>query len=197
VIPERTSPHDPELCKHGYTTYTDAAGRVHIPTGGRCSDVPVPPDAARDARVAARRAADATKAGRALDRLLDAREDGKSQAWQMDARDRFIEEVGDYVLSRLQHNRHYVGVPSGPGEVRLVPDPHYVPHYVRPDQGPIGSTGPLHDTCMETTSHAELAAGTRSWICGQDCQRPPHPYVAGDDFLCVRCGGLESDARHG
>lgn len=25
----------------------------------------------------------------------------------------------------------------------------------------------------------------------------PHPFVAGDDFLCRGCGGLQSDARHG
>lgn len=24
----------------------------------------------------------------------------------------------------------------------------------------------------------------------------PHPFVAGDDVLCIGCGGLESDARH-
>lgn len=33
--------------------------------------------------------------------------------------------------------------------------------------------GPPHPTCVETTAHAELVAGTRSFICGPDCPPPP------------------------
>lgn len=39
---------------------------------------------------------------------------------------------------------------------------------------------PPHPTCKETTSHAELAAGMRSYICGQDCPRPAGPDPARD-----------------
>lgn len=39
---------------------------------------------------------------------------------------------------------------------------------------------PPHPTCRETTSHAELAAGIRSYICGQDCPKPAGPDPARD-----------------
>ena len=67
--------------------------------------VRIAPDAARDARVAARRAEDARKAGRALDNLLQSQ--GAMYRNRVAAGERFIEELGDYLVSRLQHNRHY------------------------------------------------------------------------------------------
>lgn len=37
--PSADRPHvDPDICRHGYATYTDPAGRVHISTGGKCND---------------------------------------------------------------------------------------------------------------------------------------------------------------
>lgn len=75
----------------------------------RVSPVRIAPDPARDARVAARRAEDAAKAGRALDNLL--RSQGAMYRNRVAAGERFIEELGDYLVSRLQHNRAY-GVAS-------------------------------------------------------------------------------------
>lgn len=78
---------------------------------------PIGPDAARDARVAARRADDARRAGRALDRYMVAWEEGIGGGPHLPIMDRgeaFVEAVGDYVLSRLHHNRHYA-VPPCPG----------------------------------------------------------------------------------
>lgn len=75
--------------------------------------VPIAPDPARDARVAARRAEDAAKAGRALDNLL--RSQGAMYRNRVAAGERFIEELGDYLVSRLQHNRHYGVAPCGHG----------------------------------------------------------------------------------
>lgn len=63
----------------------------------------VPADPARDARVAARRAADARKAGIALDHLLR----NPSSVYGTV----FVELLGDYMESRIHHNCHY-DVPS-------------------------------------------------------------------------------------
>jgi hypothetical protein len=75
--------------------------------------VPIAPDAARDARVAKRRAEDARKAGAALDRLLNRWwfPDGPDDTPHTVLSDEFVEKVGDYVLSRIHHNGHY-GVPT-------------------------------------------------------------------------------------
>lgn len=75
--------------------------------------VPIAPDPERDKRVAARRRADAEKAGRALDRLLNRWHfpDGPDDAPHTELSRDFVEEVGDYVLSQLHHNGHY-GVPD-------------------------------------------------------------------------------------
>jgi hypothetical protein len=66
----------------------------------RGAAVPVPPDPARDARVAARRAEDSRRASHALDRLLAAatREGARlyDTGWQ-----------DGYAASELHHNRHY------------------------------------------------------------------------------------------
>ena len=78
----------------------------------------IPPDPARDARVAARRAADALKAGAALDRLLvPGPEAGMYAAGYLSGWD------DGYAASDLHHNRHYgvpgVAAPNGmerPGE---------------------------------------------------------------------------------
>lgn len=40
----------------------------------------------------------------------------------------------------------------------------------------------IHETCIEVTAHGELALGTRSYICGQDCPRPRKQWLSeGDD----------------
>jgi hypothetical protein len=79
---------------------------------------PIPPDAARDARVAARRAVDAARAGRALDRLLsEVVELNPFQAFHAGWQARNAE-------CELHHNRHYAvpdrcqcpnGMPDGWG----------------------------------------------------------------------------------
>jgi hypothetical protein len=78
--------------------------------GGREIYVPlrIDADAARDARVAARRAEDARRAGLALDRLLT---DGRKRWWDESYREGFISGFAEgYAASGLHHNRHY-GVP--------------------------------------------------------------------------------------
>jgi hypothetical protein len=52
---------------------------------------------------------------------------------------------------------------------------------------------PLHPTCVETTGYAEIAAGTRSYMCSVDCPRgevgvPVCP-VGGDRCSTCRIGG--------
>lgn len=150
------------------------------PLGSRAEDCPecdpvsIRPDAERDARVAARRAADARKAGRALDRLTRAAASELSEMYGAGWRD-------GYAASE----DHYVGIPSGPGEVTLTsvtppcprPAAHMASEYA--DVRPRGFTGPMHDTCIETTGHGEVLAGTRSWVCGQDCPGTGPSYGAG------------------
>ena len=80
---------DPKFCTHGYATYTDEAGRVHVATGVRCSDV-VPPAVAERARVAVR----------TLDRLVETQTVGIRASYELGWRD-------GYAASEEQHNRHY------------------------------------------------------------------------------------------
>lgn len=125
---------------------------------------PIPADPERDARVAARRAADARKAGAALDRLLAEtwpdRTTGRAY-FVKGYREGFQDGWSDgYAASELQHNRHY-GVPCPR------PAAHMASEYA--DVRPSGFTGPMHDTCIETTGYGEVLAGTRSWVCGQEC----------------------------
>lgn len=147
---------------------------------------PIPADPERDARVAARRAADARKAGAAFDRLLAEtwtdRTTGRAYfvKWY---REGFRDGWSDgYAASELQHNRHY-GVPGQDQRTRSircalrkgiapVEDCPCVNCTVMRDAEeirPTGFTGPMHDTCIETTGYGEVLAGTRSWVCGQDC----------------------------
>jgi hypothetical protein len=71
--------------------------------------VPIPPNTERDKRVAARRAADAARAGAALDRLLAER--------PSPLRDQELYSTGywdGYAASQLHHNGHYdVSLPTG------------------------------------------------------------------------------------
>lgn len=76
----------------GATTY-DALGELRA----------APSDPERDARREAYRADQRRKAARALDRLFDARRDGLTGAAYDVVGERYIEAVGDYVLSRLHH----------------------------------------------------------------------------------------------
>jgi hypothetical protein len=62
----------------------------------------IPPDRARDARVAARRAEDARRAGAALDQMFGPA--GAGRAYNLGWSD-------GYAASQLHHNRHY-GVPA-------------------------------------------------------------------------------------
>lgn len=72
----------------------------------------IPPDPARDARVAARRAADAARAGRALDAMAPTPVRAVGAAWQDGYREGFDKGWSDgYAASDLHHNRHY-GVPD-------------------------------------------------------------------------------------
>lgn len=41
------------------------------------------------------------------------------------------------------------------------------------DRFGIGNPRGYHPTCIETTGYAEIAAGTRTFICGRDCPPPP------------------------
>jgi hypothetical protein len=45
---------------------------------------------------------------------------------------------------------------------------------------------PLHPTCVETTDHAGLWAGIRSYMCGVDCPRPAGPDAARDARVAKR-----------
>lgn len=66
----------------------------------------IPPDPERDKRVAARRAADAARAGAALDRLLSARA-GAAEAYGVGWRDGYRACAEALLESELHHNRHY------------------------------------------------------------------------------------------
>jgi hypothetical protein len=97
--------------RHGIPSYTDAAGTVHIATGGRCTGpdrlpAPAGPDPERDARRAAYREKERRRAARALDRYIEiiyphAAGLASATTDRMVASERFVEQVGDYVLSRL------------------------------------------------------------------------------------------------
>ena len=67
-----------------------------------------PADPDRDARREAYRADQRRKAARALDRLFDLTlPPDAAPRYSTAASERFVEAVGDYVLSRLHHNSHY------------------------------------------------------------------------------------------
>lgn len=73
----------------------------HRSQGGGYVPAVIPPDPARDARVAARRAEDARRAGAGLDRLLAEREPtDTADAYNMGWRE-------GYLACELHHNRHY------------------------------------------------------------------------------------------
>jgi hypothetical protein len=59
--------------------------------------------------------------------------------------------------------------------VRTVADEAWTEHYYgqEPGQRP-------HPTCVETTSHGDLAAGKRTFVCGPDCPKPAGPDPARD-----------------
>jgi hypothetical protein len=83
--------------------------------GERPGSVTVPgPDPARDARVDAYRDRERRRAARLLDRYLEVAYEVSGHNLPLDgslrlnaAGDRFVEAVGDYVLSRLQQKSHY------------------------------------------------------------------------------------------
>lgn len=78
---------------------------VDSPVGNPYVPLVVPPDSARDARVAARRAADARRAGRALDQLLTERFGPAEPSWAGAALDALLSER--YGRSLTAHNGHY------------------------------------------------------------------------------------------
>jgi hypothetical protein len=112
--------------------------------------VPIAPDPARDARVAARRAADARKAGIALDHLLGCEGSTGPGGMREQHAAAFVELLADAIASRLQHNRHY-GVPD---EVAA-----HVPHLHEYDASP----------CSSVECH-ELNGDYCTWCGGQPCR---------------------------
>lgn len=94
---------DVEPCApHGLRSYTDDAGTVHVSTGARC----VGPDPDRDKRIDVYRDRERRRAARALDR--------------------YVEAVGDYVLTRgqLAALRSAIDYPEDvPGLCRCATDP--------------------------------------------------------------------------
>lgn len=99
---------------HGIPSYTDDAGTVHVATGGRCAGpaVPIPPDAARDARRAAYAARERERATAALDRYMSEKYPRLSMtASQM--MDVFGAFRAGYAASEEHHKSHY-GMQPGP-----------------------------------------------------------------------------------
>lgn len=93
---------------HGIPSYTDDAGTVHVATGGRCAGpaVPIPPDAARDARRAAYAARERERATAALDRYMSEKYPRLSMtASQM--MDVFGAFRAGYAASEEHHKSHY------------------------------------------------------------------------------------------
>jgi hypothetical protein len=114
--------------------------------------VPIAPDPARDARVAARRADDARRAGRALDRLSNPRVhvgEAYNLGWQ-----------DGYAASELHHNRHY-GAPAGSDDHECNIDPVDGRCLV------YGHPGPPHPTCKDVSSNPSF----RDYVCGAECPR--------------------------
>lgn len=90
----------PDGCEaHGIPAYRDEAGTVHIATGARC----IGPDPERDVRIDTYRDRERRRAARALDRYFDVMHNGV-EGDPAAAGERFVEQVGDYVLARLGHN---------------------------------------------------------------------------------------------
>lgn len=119
-------------------TAPDGDDRPYVP-------VRIAPDPARDARVAARRAADARKAGRALDALLGLSSERMTQAYYMGWND-------GHAAQGLQHNRAYGVVPD---DVAV-----HVPH--RHGEAP-------DDPCHRVQCHAQ--GGLLCTFCGgQPCR---------------------------
>lgn len=111
-----------DVCQDRYYATLGGAPRVTLPLDPPpYVPVPIAPDAARDARVAARRRQYAVKAGRALDRYMDTWEAAVAGNGPvlpiLSAGEDFVEAVGDYVLSRLQHNRAYGVTDESAGDV--------------------------------------------------------------------------------
>lgn len=105
---------------HGIPSYTDDAGTVHVATGGRCAGpaVPIPPDAARDARRAAYAARERERATAALDRYMSEKYPRLSMtASQM--MDVFGAFRAGYAASEEHHKSHY-GVSTQPEPDRSV-----------------------------------------------------------------------------
>jgi hypothetical protein len=94
--------------RHGIPSYDDAGGTYHAATNGQCAGpermpAPAGPDPERDRRRAAYRERERARAARALDRYIEVMTGNPSGTGEVvrAAGDRFVEAVGDYVLSRL------------------------------------------------------------------------------------------------
>jgi hypothetical protein len=122
---------------------------------------PIGPDPERDARVDAYRDRERRRAARALDRYIESvfvETPGLGMAACKVAGDRFVEQVGDYVVARLtgrwdevaQHNEMPVTDPAA----------------VAAEWNRLGGR---HATCADASGLGE-APGTR-WVCTGGCPR--------------------------
>lgn len=105
--------------------YIDDAGAARIPEPAPGPGPEIGDDADRDRRIGAYRDRQRRRAVRALDRYIAAVFDDPAQPHVCStvataAGDRFVEAVGDYVLSRLQHNSHY-GAPVDTEDATVLP----------------------------------------------------------------------------
>lgn len=132
---------------HGIPSYTDDAGTVHVATGGRCAGpaVPIPPDAARDARRAAYAARERERATAALDRYMSEKYPRLSMTASQ-VMDVFGAFWAGYAASEEHHKSHYgvstvITTGTAP-EQCSAPMPHR-PHILC--QMPIGHDGE-HET---------------------------------------------------
>lgn len=147
------------------------------------------PDAERDARIEVYRDRERRRAARALDRYFTAMH-SDSDGSPFVAGERFVEQVGDYVLARLQ-------VPMEAGDLRgesFIGDPMTVGEaYDRLHQKANYGVSP---GCVHYGCQGNAECQNESMPTVGDWPAYPHPYIEGDDYICVRCGALPSDLRH-
>lgn len=141
-------PQKHHLSGPGDTWYVGEGGRpVSLPPAPYVPAV-VPPDPARDARVAARRADDARRAGAALDRLLSGH--GGRDVILVDAY--YLGWDAGYAASEEHHNCHYGVSGHGPACARL----HGAEHTHGADRETAtcgGDLGPLRGRCLLAPGH--------------------------------------------
>jgi hypothetical protein len=183
AVAERLHPTCVETTSHGALS----RGEQTWVCGQDCP-APIPPDAARDARVAARRAEDARKASVALDRLLAEGTDNP----------RFNDSlyragwVAGYAASEVHHNGHY-----GVTDASAVHVPHL--HAVGALETRSCSRIECHnmggpcDYCGGAPCRVVLASGAE--FCGSRVEHGQHPWSdygipkTCNGTSCRLCGG--------